>query len=261
MANKSDWQDANRELREEARRTLGDPPTAEEMLAFTRGELSESEEERIRDLLVAYPELARMYGEPFPDEPQPGDEDYVRPEQVTAEWNALQQRLRGSSGSSLRAREEGQRGRVFLRHFPTATAAMFALVFFGLYVRAESRARYYAAQETLPRILGDAQELDPDGNRGPESATLLRKDGEAYLLKPRLVNRMRYPSYRIELVDAHGAVLWTNHTAQPDEDHAFQIAIPHAFLRGGETYQLRIFGAGGERPTQLGSYDVSAPAE
>jgi hypothetical protein len=241
----------------EQRGKLGDPPTAEEILAYSRGELSESEEDRIRDLLVAYPELARMVAAPFPEEG-----DAVSEEQRVASWTALQRRLGNRKDSTVRPDAEAQRGRIlFRRYAPTTIAAALALAFFGLFVQAESRARYHAEQGKLPRILAAPQELDPDGSRGPDAPTMLRKDGDAYLLKPRLINQVRYPHYRIELQDSKGAVLWTNNSAQPDEDDAFQIVVPHAFLRAGEMYQLHIFGVDGETPTAVGSYDLAVPAE
>ncbi|HKR64212.1 MAG TPA: hypothetical protein VJZ00_10825 [Thermoanaerobaculia bacterium] len=45
-----------------------EPPTVEEMLAYRRGELSEADEERVRALLVQYPELARAVANGFPEE-------------------------------------------------------------------------------------------------------------------------------------------------------------------------------------------------
>lgn len=250
MTRKSDWQDVSRELVAEERRTLGDPPTAEEMLAYSRGELSESEEERIRDLLVAYPELARMYAAPFPEEG-----DAVSEEQLGAGWDALQRRLGNREDSAVRPKAEG--GRVyFMRYAPTAIAATLAIVFFGMFMQAERRARENAS----PRILAAAQELDPGGNRGLDAPTMLRKDGEVYHLKPHLINQVRYAHYRIELRDSKGETLWVNHTAQPDEDDSVQIAVPHVFLRAGERYQLKIFGIENEK-TELGSYEVAVPAE
>ena len=261
MTDKSEWQKANRELIAEERERLGDPPTAEEMLAFSRGELPEREEERIRDLLVAYPELARMYREPFPDAPRPGDEDHVPDAQVAAGWRALQQRLPRNPVAAASARDEAQRGHVRFQYVPTAIAAALAIVFFGLFVQAERRARYYAQEGRVPRMLAAPQELDPDGNRGPGAATMLRRDGEAYLLKPRLSNQVRYPHYQLELHDANGAVLWTNKNALADDDHAFQLVVPHAFLREGETYRLVILGVDGKTPEKVGSYDLRVPAE
>lgn len=260
MTNKSEWQEANRRLQAEEREKIGEAPTAEEMLAYSRGELSESDEERIRDFLVACPELARMYAAPFPEAPQKGDPDAVSEEELRAGWSALQRRL-GRNRGTTDPRAEAQRGRVvFRRYVPTAIAAALALVFFGLYVRAESRARYHQREGSLPRVLGAAQELEPDGNRGSAAPTVLRQDGEVYLLEPRLINQVHYPHYRIELHDGRKP-LWVSSSAQPDADDAFRIVIPHGFLRAGQTYQLRIFGVDGEKQTLAGTYDVAAPAE
>jgi hypothetical protein len=246
MTNQSEWQEANRRLMAEQREKLGDPPTAEEMLAYSRGELGESEEERIRDLLVAYPELARMYAAQFPEEPEPG----VSKERVEAGFHDLQQRL-GATAALRRAPVR--------RYLPTTIAATLALLFFGLYVQAENRARVHARGCQVPRLLGAPQELDPDGNRGPAAPTVLRKDGEAYLLKPHLINQLRYPHYSIELSDAN-EVVWTSHSAEAAEDDSFQIVIPHDFLRPGGSYQLRIFGVDGETRRAVGTYDVAVPA-
>ncbi len=258
MTSKSEWQEANRELIAERRRALGDPPTAEELLAFSRGELSECEEERIRDLIAAYPQLARMYNEPFPEE---GDE--VTEGEMRASWEALQQRL-GRRSDPASAREEAQRGRVvIMRYVPTAVAAALAIVFFGLFVRAEKRARFFAEESTRPRVLGIEQQLDPDANRGPEAATVLQMDGEVYLLKPSLITQIDYPHYQLELRDAKDAILYENRDAKPlleNQTKMFRIIVPHALFEPGETYQLRIFGLDGGSRREIGVYHVSAPA-
>jgi len=244
---KNDWQEVNRQVSAEQRETLGDPPTADELVAYTRGELSEREEERIRDLLVAYPDLARMWIAPIPEESQPG----ISQEDIAAGFRDVQRRL-GVASVARRAR---------VRHYiPTTIAAALALVFFGLYVQAENRARNHARGCDLPRVLGAPQELHADANRGPSAPTLLYKDGEAYLLKPMLSNQIRYPHYHLELHDANGPV-WKSQSAVIGEDDAFQIVIPHTFLRTGRTYQLTIFGVDGEKRRHVGSYDVAVPSE
>ncbi len=246
MTNKSEWQEANRRIAAEQREKLGDPPTAEELLAYSRGEMNESEEERIRDLLVAYPELARMYSAPFPEE----SELDVSQEAIDAGLNDVKRRL-GIAAIQPRAR---------MRHYlPTSIAATLALVFFGLFVQAESRARNTLRACDLPRVLGAPQELLPDGNRGPAAPILLRKDGEAYLLKPHLESQVHYPHYSIELLDSNG-ILWTSHSAHPDGNDDFQIVIPHSFLHPGK-YQLRVFGVDGEGRREVGAYDVGVAAE
>ncbi|HEY0158219.1 MAG TPA: hypothetical protein VGF28_13125 [Thermoanaerobaculia bacterium] len=257
MTNKSEWQEANRRLLEEQRRKLGDPPTAEEMLAYSRGELTGQEEERIRERLAAYPELARMYAAPVPDAPRPGDADAVSDEEVLAGLEALQRRL-GGSGTTATV----HRGRFAFRHYiPTSIAAAVALVFFAAFVQAESRARHLERAGLLPRILGEPQELEPGVTRGGAAATMLRTDGDAYLLKPRLRTHVRHPHYSIELHDAQGTVLWTNKTAQPGVDDAFQIAVPREFLRAGRRYQLRIFGLDGKTRSVAESYSLAVPSE
>jgi hypothetical protein len=247
MTNKSEWQEANRRLMAEQREKLGDPPTAEEMLAYSRGELNETEQERVRDLLAAYPELARMYGASFAEEGQPG----VSADEIAAGLADVQRRL-GGTVVALRSPVR--------RYLPTSIAAALALLFLGLFVQAESRARDHVRSLQIPRVLGAPQELDPDGNRGAAAPILLRKDGDAYLLKAHLIDDLRYPHYVMELHDATGAI-WASHPVEAAETNAFQIVIPHEFLSTGTSYQLRIFGIDGETRRPVGSYDVKVPAE
>jgi hypothetical protein len=244
MANKSEWQEANRLLMAEQQKNLGDPPTAEEMLAFHRGELSAEEEERIRELLVAYPEVARMHGAEFPQE----SESEVTDETIAAGLQDLQRRL---SAPVVTQRPPAR------FYIPTTIAAALALLFFGLYVQAESRAR---DRNREPYVLGLPQELDSDATRGSASATILTKDGDAYWLRPRLLTQVHFASYSIELHDKKGP-LWIGHNAEPDMDGYFQIVIPHGFLHAGRNYQVRIFGLDGNTRREVGSYDVRAPAE
>jgi hypothetical protein len=246
MSDKSEWQEMNRRLMAEQQRELGEPPTAGEMLAYSRGEMTEAEEERIRDLLVAYPELARAYGAEFPDESHGAATD----EKTLQSWSDLQRRL----GVVVPMRRERAR---FWQYVPTSIAAALALVFFGLYVQAEGRARRLERQ---PLVVGSPHDLEPGGSRGPADVTTLGPDGEAYLLRPHLINQLRYPAYRIQLYEG-SSVIWTSHTARPDANDTFQLVVPHEFLRAGRHYQLRISGVDGEKATMLGEFHLAAPAE
>src|ERR1051325_10204358 len=65
MITKTEWQGLHQQLMADERKRMGDPPTAEEVLAYMSGELSAEEEERIRERLVCYPELVRTLTAPF----------------------------------------------------------------------------------------------------------------------------------------------------------------------------------------------------
>jgi len=63
MIAKHEWDLGLNEWIIEERERLGGPPMPEEVVAFTRGELPESEAERVRALLVYYPELTSLLDE------------------------------------------------------------------------------------------------------------------------------------------------------------------------------------------------------
>ena len=60
MIDRTEWQAASRALAASRRETLGDPPSAVDLFAYTRGELTPDEEERVREHLVCDPGLARV---------------------------------------------------------------------------------------------------------------------------------------------------------------------------------------------------------
>lgn len=62
MITKHDWDAALDEWMFAERERLGGPPTPEEVVAYTRGELSGSDAARVRALLVYYPELTPLLG-------------------------------------------------------------------------------------------------------------------------------------------------------------------------------------------------------
>ena len=120
MTTKSELSAANRELMSENRLTIGEPPTAEEVLAYTRGELGPDEEAQIRERLMAYPELVRTLTTPFPEGAEPDHPDYLSDHEFARHWKALQKR---------RQRPDG--GLQFWRAFG-AIAAVLAVVFGAL---------------------------------------------------------------------------------------------------------------------------------
>lgn len=56
----NDWDQALDDWVEQERERLGGPPTPEEVVAYRRGELNDADAERVRTLLVYYPELTSL---------------------------------------------------------------------------------------------------------------------------------------------------------------------------------------------------------
>ena len=250
MNTKSDWQTVNRELMEERRRELGPPPSVEELLAYTRGELSQEEEERVRELLVCYPELARGLTEPFPEEDaQPGEPGYVSDEEMARRWTALQSRVA----------ERRRGGRLF--HFSRLSAAIAATVVV-LFGAALWRAQTHADR---PRIVGAQEELaltpqllEPEGRRGIGStAETVESVGKPVLLQVPLIDQYEIDRYRIRIVDSARPELhlWQSDPVQIGAGNAFRILIPGDYLQPGR-YHILVYDADGENAPPLRRYAI-----
>jgi hypothetical protein len=264
MITKTDLQSVNEELRAESRRRLGDPPTPEELLAYRRGELPPEEEGRIRELLVAYPELARSLAEPFPTEgAEPGDPDYLSDEEMARHWTSIQQRL-GATANAARseasaaappAAQPAHDGRVlqFWRRASFALAAMLVLAFSGLLWQLQS-----ARQLGLPLVASEERQLFPDGRRGGgESSVTLARGGDAYLLVASMLGREQFATYRVDIVDPDtdsAKALWSSPDLQRRDDGAFRILVPQQFLKPDRRYQIVIYGINGPREERLAGY-------
>src|SRR5437764_7414524 len=126
MTTKSEFAAANRDLTAEACASIGEPPTAEEVLAYTRGELAPEDEARIRERLIAYPDLVRTLTTPFPEGAEPDHPDYLSEHEFARHWKVLRKR-----------RHRPDHGLQFWRAFG-AIAAALAVVFGGLLWRART---------------------------------------------------------------------------------------------------------------------------
>lgn len=237
MITKADWQTVNHDLMAEQRRVLGGPPTGEQLLAYTRGELSADAEERMRDLLVCYPDIARTVAVPFPREAaQPADADYLSDAELAKEWPIVQRRLGY-------ARTRG--GVLQFPHALTALAAAIALVFAGLYWQAQSK----VSGGNEPRVIVDEQLLQPDGRgNGGEPVTLMRSKGAVMLIVPATPEATRLAL--VEKTARGERALWSGDAVRRADD-TFAIAVPRGFLEPGD-YRLVVY-AGTER---LSSYSV-----
>ena len=242
MNTKSEWQAVHHQMMADDRRKLGDPPTADELIAYSRGELSPQQEERVRALLVAYPELARTLAEPFPMEgAEPGDPDYLSDEEFAAHRASLQKRmLRPPDGRLLR----------FWR-VASAIAAAIALVFGGLLWRARS-------ELVEPRLVGGTVVLR-DANRGePEEPREVMTKTDSVVLVAGVGNNTGFRHYRLVIVGAGPEPVWRSEAMTRPEDGRFSVTVTRKLLRPGR-YQLRILGVEGARETPLTSYPFRVP--
>lgn len=244
MNTKSEWQSVHQQLMADERRRL-QPPTAEEMLAYTRGELTAEEEASIQERLACYPELARTLTAEFPSEgAEPGEADYLSDEEYAVHWKRLQARMRPAA----------KEGRVV--QFPRWIAGIAAAIAIATSV-AWWQATIKLAQ---PRIVGDQQVLYPDGRRGAQQTVALTGSGESVLLAVPLIGQHDFANYRLELVETRTKrTLWKSGPLGPPPDETFAIVVPRRFLQPG-VYQIAVYGVSGATEEPLATYSFRAPA-
>lgn len=243
MTTKSELSAANRDLMAEKRLAIGEPPSAEKVLAYTRGELAPDEEACIRQQLIAYPELLRTLTTPFPEPAEADHPDYLSDHEFARHWKALQKR-RGRSDGGLQ----------FWRAFG-AVAAAVAVVFGALLWHAEM-------QSKQPTAEWEQQELYPDGQRGiGPQRNILTTNGDSYLLVPVLGSDLAVDKLRAEIagVADPSRTLWSSKAMPRTPDGSLVIVVPREFLKPG-TYRLIVYGITGERQEPLSSYTLRVPA-
>jgi hypothetical protein len=252
MITKSDWQTIQHRLLEVDHDPLGEPPAVEEMLAYARGELATRDEERVRRLLVVYPELAHALTAPFPeDDAMPGDVDYLGEEEITRRWLELRSRIQGG----------GDRTNVvqFWRRATAAVAAALVLALGGLLGQAQWDAHRLRVEVNKPRAASESVLLYPVGQRGrPSGIPTLATNGESTLLVLPLVGPASFPEYRLDIAAEDGRVLWTSSALRIRDDDTFTILVPHAFLRSGK-YRVTLYGIDGSREDLVEIYPLRVP--
>jgi hypothetical protein len=238
MTTKSELSAANRELLAENALT---PPTAEEALAYVRGEVTGDEEARIREQLIAYPDLVRTLTAAFPEPAEPDHPDYLSDHEFARHWRALQKRRQRSDG-----------GLQFWRAFG-AIAAALAVVFGTLLWRAQTELK-------KPQALSQQVDLYPDGQRGiGGQPNTLTSNGESYLLVPALGSEIGADKLRAEITTVNPPeTVWSSKPVPRTPDGSFVILVPRDSLKPG-TYRLVVYGITGERQEPLNSYTLRVP--
>lgn len=252
MITKSDWLTVREQLMNEERRSLGAPPTADELLAYRRGELDEAETERMRELLVAYPEFARALVEPFPaEDAKPGEVGYVSPGEIDRQWERLQERIGLPKGAPVVAAAD--RRVTFWRVF-AAVAATLAILVTGWSLQLARRLE----QPQLVTLGFPLLEDEHWRGSAPAPRTILPNRPEAYALIVPLKAENPFVEYRLEIVDvASGRKLWTTSAVQPRTDDTFSIVVPGRFLQSGRDYQVVLYGSNGKGEVRLATSTVT----
>jgi hypothetical protein len=246
MTTKSEWQAVNDQIMADDRRRLGEPPTAEKLLAYERGDLTPEEEAHIREHLVCNPELAAMIAEPFPTEgAEPGDPDFMPDDELERHWAAMQKKMRPHDGDGG--------GAVYVWRTATALAAAVAVVLGAL---------LWQTTEKLsePRAVWEEQVLYPDGRRGPEPGpATLTAQGESILLVTPLIGPRDFREYRLEIVNVSSKrTVWRSSALTPRDDDALAILVNRRFLDAG-IYQIVVYGRGAEEE-RLATYSLRVPS-
>lgn len=220
MITNDDWNAALDAWIAAERDRLGGPPSIEQVVACVRDELADADAERVRALLVYYPELTPLLEDATPVE------QFTRPAPRV--------------------------------HRPWAIAAGVTIALLtGLAV--ESRWEL-AALSRKPYIHESRHELRPMRMRGgalPPPYELPANE-DRYLLAPMLIEQADYRDYRIDLVDvAEEKVIWSTAGVQP-VNGVFELAIPRKFLRE-TSYRIDVYGLAGDKAHALESFRFRVP--
>jgi hypothetical protein len=227
------------------RRDNVEPPANDELFAFMRGDLKPEDETRVREQLMAYPELARAMAEPFPDEDaQPDDDDYLSDDEIDARLHALKRRVDGDGSPNVVR---------FWRRSALALAATTILAFGGLLWQS-MRTR---EQSFSPRVAMDGQLLLPDGQRGTQASLTVIPHADSFLLITPLINPPAFDAYRLQIVREGDDTrpLWTSAPLPRPANDTYQLLVPSAFLARGN-YQVIVFGVSGARQERLANYSL-----
>lgn len=256
MISKSEWNAVNDEVTADARRKFGDPPTAEEVLAYSRGELSPDEEERMRELLVCYPEIARAMFASEPDEDaRPGEPGYVSDAELGQRFAALQERLPISTPVPP---PRAQHGRVLMwRYVPIAAALMLLS---GLYIQSAMEVRRLSQELNAPRVGEDERVVTSDARRGGGTGVTLDPNSSSYTVVVS-TGASTFADYRLELLDyATQKPIWKSallHRTR-DDNQTFSIFFGREYLPPGE-YQVFVYGVENGSETHLDTISFTIP--
>ncbi|HYH09189.1 MAG TPA: hypothetical protein VEK11_19230 [Thermoanaerobaculia bacterium] len=242
MVKTDDWRTAYHDAIARGRARAGDPPTPEELIAWSRGELPESEAERIRELLALYPDLAAALAEDHDD----GDDEapVLTRAQMAADWELLQARL-NEGASPLPAPHRAAQPPALPWQWATAASVLLTVVFAALFVRSRSTVLELREELRRPRENVERVVLLEHTSRGPGGATpveLLPSTEHLLLgLAPDDdVHASRLDATIRDADDPSRRILWRGVVTR-GSDGAFSLVIPRSFF-AARSYVIELYG-------------------
>lgn len=234
MISRNQWEAATRELIAKNRANVGPPPTFEQVEALSRGELSDEEAERVREVLSHYPDMLRILTEPFPTEA----EGVLSEEQLAADLARIRSQIRRAPTAPTPIDFPPHRSSPRVM----ALAAGFAIA-----IAIGSLAVWRLTSE--PRAT-QTKVIFADGVRGgtrggPDQAPAQLSTATDYNLHLVVSARGANPECRVELYDVSAetpAHLWTREHVQQHADGTYLVDLPTDDLEPG-LYRLVLYDA------------------
>ena len=273
---------AARELAGEAEGAVSDHPDVDELVDFQEGRLAGDDAERVRRHVEACAECAREVREleSFDVDEPANAELRPSPEQTAADWAQFQVQIARQDAGQDDQEPGGGRVLEMPPHdapaTPAATAApsravrwlpMAASLIVGLI-----GGFWIASQRTTPAEMpapGNlyAVDLVPDGeDRVRDAATVadvaVPAGMDALTARLNLGDQTPYASYRAEITDEAGVVVWSRDGLRRQPAGQFVVLVDRADLPAGN-YRLSVFGAadGGETVLATYSFEISYAPE
>ncbi len=249
-----DFADAIRLLAEEQQSRQRAHLSPEELLAYRAGELRDREIDRVQRHLGTCRICAKAVLDiaNFPNV-APSDDRYpVTEEEVDAVWKAIQRRF----GKKRNILELLLRPMEWPSPIPTFAMSLMLLVSLGSLLWALSlRQTVHYPAPTVNTLVTTLMPLGPQSvNRSDPPIEILERSADAGAITLILHYAAEIlPSYRAEIEDAEGKVLWSSSHLRRQPEGYLTISLPGSFLDVGE-YRIRIYPPNEELKQPLAIY-------